>query len=214
MSAFTVYATFNLGINIVVWLMQLAIVVLLMGCLTWLAVAYAANAAIKGGVRCVAACVHRLAGGSWLLSSASAGLGRQAAAGSRGTLSRSTCRGLNASLGGQAAVGLTTLARPLFTAWAATWLLMLGCVVHGCLCREAQSMGTSPMALLNNATTNYTNVVAYYNKQVGESGGLQAARGPEIECGAGVITACRIAVPAAAPVRCMSILVWRASYAH
>ncbi|KIY93817.1 hypothetical protein MNEG_14146 [Monoraphidium neglectum] len=49
--SFYLYSTFNLGFNTIVFLVNLAIVFLLMGAFLWLAVAYAANQAIRYGVR-------------------------------------------------------------------------------------------------------------------------------------------------------------------
>lgn len=50
-SSYYLYSIFNLGFNTIVFLVNLAIVFLLMGAFMWLVVAYAANQAIKYGVR-------------------------------------------------------------------------------------------------------------------------------------------------------------------
>ncbi len=50
-SAIYVYTAFNLGFNIILWLVQLAIVLLLMGALTWLVVVLAASLTIQNSVR-------------------------------------------------------------------------------------------------------------------------------------------------------------------
>lgn len=50
-SSYYIYSIFNLGFNTIVFLVNLAIVFLLMGAFMWLVVAYAANQAIKYGVR-------------------------------------------------------------------------------------------------------------------------------------------------------------------
>ena len=50
-SGLFLYSAFSLGFNAIVFLVNLAIVFLLMGAFLWLAVAYAANQAIRYGVR-------------------------------------------------------------------------------------------------------------------------------------------------------------------
>jgi hypothetical protein len=46
------YRVFNLGFNIIVFFVDMAIILLMMGAFLWLVVAYAANVSIKFGVRC------------------------------------------------------------------------------------------------------------------------------------------------------------------
>jgi len=50
-AAFTCYRVFNMGFNIIVFFVKLAILFLMMGAFLWLVVAYAANLSIKGGVK-------------------------------------------------------------------------------------------------------------------------------------------------------------------
>jgi hypothetical protein len=45
------YRVFNLGFNIIVFFVDMAIILLMMGAFLWLVVAYAANVSIKFGVR-------------------------------------------------------------------------------------------------------------------------------------------------------------------
>jgi hypothetical protein len=52
-SSYYLYRTFNMGFNIIVFFVNMAIVLLMMGAFLWLVVAYAANVSIKFGVRCV-----------------------------------------------------------------------------------------------------------------------------------------------------------------
>lgn len=51
-SSFYMYRIFNLGFNIIVFFVDMAIILLMMGAFLWLVVAYAANVSIKFGVRC------------------------------------------------------------------------------------------------------------------------------------------------------------------
>lgn len=50
-SSLLLFRVFNLGFNIIVFFVNLAILFLMMGAFLWLVIAYAANLSIKGGVR-------------------------------------------------------------------------------------------------------------------------------------------------------------------
>eukprot|EP00878_Enallax_costatus_P036063 GHUV01040356.1.p1 GENE.GHUV01040356.1~~GHUV01040356.1.p1 ORF type:complete len:170 (+),score=50.54 GHUV01040356.1:240-749(+) len=50
-SSYYLYRVFNMGFNIIVFFVNLAIMFLMMGAFLWLVVAYAANLSIKGGVK-------------------------------------------------------------------------------------------------------------------------------------------------------------------
>jgi len=50
-SSFYLYRVFNMGFNIIVFFVNLAILFLMMGAFLWLVVAYAANLSIRGGVK-------------------------------------------------------------------------------------------------------------------------------------------------------------------
>jgi hypothetical protein len=157
-----VYATFNLGVNIVIWLLQLGVVLLMMGALTWLAVAYAANAAIRGSVRQAR---H---------SSALAGHATAAHAAAGPPSSRQQPRPAAAACeaGRMLRAALPAQLVPAQRDGVQAWL------AGACGgCRQSSVDGTTPMDLLNNATANYTNVVTYYQKQVWQLLGQRAAGG-------------------------------------